>query len=179
MADRPAPIRSAVTGAPGAGKSTLLREVAKHGVAVGDEVARGILQAEGGMALRADDPQGFALAMLEAQLALWEAAPPNGGVIFYDRGFPDIAGFLRVEGLAVPTDVDRVCRTHRYNGPIFHAPAWREIYRQDEERIQTWDEAVASDEAICAAWRDYGYELVELPFAPPEERARFVMERLG
>ena len=175
----PAPVRSAVTGAPGAGKSTLLHEVAKHGIAVGDEVARSILQSEGGMTLRATDPHGFALAMLEAQLAMWQAAPIDGGAIFYDRGFPDIAGFLRVEGLSVPAEVDRVCRDYRYDGPIFHAPAWRAIYRQDAERIQTFEEAVASDMAICAAWRDYGYELIELPLSTPEERAQFVVDRLG
>ena len=61
--------RAVVTGAPGSGKSTLLAEVARRGVATGEEVARAILQAPGGMELRAERPSDFALAMLEAQRA--------------------------------------------------------------------------------------------------------------
>ncbi|MXO86844.1 AAA family ATPase [Altererythrobacter aurantiacus] len=175
---RSAPLRAAVTGAPGAGKSTLLDHLAGHGIATGPEVARTILQQPGGMELRASDPHGFAFAMLEAQLASWHE-PRNGAeTVVFDRGFPDIIGFLRVEGLAVPGEIDRVCRELRYDGPIFHAPAWADIYRQDAERIQNWDEAVASDNAVVSAWRDYGYAPVLLPLASPEKRAAFVRDHL-
>ena len=157
----------------------MLEELSHRGIATGPEVARTILQAPGGMELRATDPRGFAFAMLEAQLASWRDARDGAEVVVFDRGFPDIAGFLRVEGLEVPAEIDHVCRQYRYDGPIFHAPAWAEIYRQDAERIQSWGGAVASDEAVVAAWCDYGYSPIALPLASPEERARFVCERLA
>ena len=172
------PIRAAVTGAPGAGKSTLLDELAASGVATGPEIARAILQEPRGMKLRESDPTGFAFAMLEAQLASWEHARDGADLILYDRGFPDIVGFLRVEGLAVPDEIDRACREYRYDGPVFHAPAWAAIYRQDAERIQSWRGALASDEAVVNAWRDYGYEPVRLPLASLTERADFVLGTL-
>jgi len=78
---------------------------------------------------------------------------------------------------AVPPAIDTACREFRYEGPVFHAPAWREIYRQDDERIQSWEEAVESDAAVVAAWRDYGYRPIRLPFSDPADRARFVLER--
>ena len=174
----PAPVRAAVTGAPGAGKSTLLSQVSTRGIATGPEVARQILQAPGGMELRRTDPVGFAHAMLDAQLALWESLKGRDVPVLFDRGFPDIVGFLDVAGLQVPDRLDQVCRTHRYDGPIFHAPAWQEIYRQDEERIQTFEEAIASDEAVTAAWRRYGYDLMPLPLDTAPVRASFVMDRL-
>ncbi|MBB3034438.1 AAA family ATPase [Alteriqipengyuania lutimaris] len=167
-----------ITGAPGSGKSTLLAEVARRGIATGDEVARRILQVPGGMEMRAERPTDFALAMLEAQRALWDCAGKGDLPILFDRGFPDIVGFLRLEGLAVSPEVDAACRNYRYGGPVFHAPPWREIYRQDDERIQTWEEAVESDSAVLGAWRDYGYSPVTLPFADPATRADFVLERL-
>ena len=167
-----------VTGAPGGGKSTLLDAVEARGVAIGPEVARTILQAPGGMELRASDPVGFAHAMLDAQLESWARFSDREGPVLFDRGFPDIVGFLRVEGLAVPGEIDRVCREYRYAGPVFHAAAWREIYRQDAQRIQTWEQAVASDRAVAAAWRDYGYKLIPLPETDPMDRAAFVLERL-
>jgi len=175
----PAPVRAVVTGGPGTGKSTLLAELARRGIATEPEVARAILKEPGGMALRADDPAGFARAMFEAELAAWRAAANRPGPTVFDRGFPDIAGFLRLEGLPVADDIDHACRTLRYDGPVFRAPPWEAIYRPDEERIQDWEAAVASDGAVTAAWCSYGYEPVDLPFADSAERAAFVVSRLG
>ncbi|WP_370190281.1 AAA family ATPase [Qipengyuania sp.] len=169
--------RAAITGAPGAGKSTLLDELARRGHAIAPEVARPILKRPGGMALREADPLGFAEAMLEAQMRAWET-PVRASRVIYDRGFADIAGFLRAEGLAVPAPIDRACRECRFDGPIFRAPAWRAIYRSDAERIQDWQQALASDEAVTGAWRDYGYQLIDLPLLTPARRADFVSARL-
>lgn len=170
--------RAVVTGAPGSGKTTLLAEVVRLGIATGGEVARTILQAPGGMELRAERPVGFALAMLEAQLASWDDATKHAGPVLFDRGFADIVGFLRLEQLSVPPQIDAACRSRRYEGPVFHAPPWREIYRQDAERIQSWEEAVESDAAVLAAWREYGYDPITLPLVDPEARAAFVIENL-
>lgn len=172
----PAIRRVAVTGAPGAGKSTLLDELAERGVQVVREVARRILQGEGGMALRETDPQGFAQAMFVEQLAAWEAA--DAPLSIFDRGFADIVGFLWLEGLEVPADIDRACRELRFDRQVFHAQPWREIYTPDDERIQDWDAALASDDAVGRAWRHYGYDLVALPLVTPAERAEFVLRRL-
>lgn len=170
------PIRSVITGGPGAGKSTLLAAVAARGIQTYPEVARAILKTPGGMDMRASRPGDFALAMLEAELESWTAM--QSGFVLYDRGFPDIVGFLELEGLPVPRELDRICRVLRYNGLIFRAPPWREIYSPDEERIQNWDEAMASDAAVTAAWKRYGYMLIDLPFASAAERAEFVTDHL-
>lgn len=126
------------------------------------------------MRLRESDPQGFAEAMLEAHLKEYERHSGGAGPVVFDRGLPDVVGFLKVGGLAVPAHLDRACRTVRYRGPILRAPAWEAIYQPDAERIQNWEEAVASDLACTAAWREYGYEPVNLPLAPVEERLKFL-----
>ncbi len=172
------PPRAVLTGAPGAGKSTLLDAAAAAGIATSPEVARELLQAPGGMELRASDPLAFAEAMLEAHADEFEKHVGEPGPVLFDRGFPDVVGFLAVSGLAVPKAVDRACRRLRYAGPILRAPAWRDIYRQDAERIQTWDEAVASDEAVTAAWRRYGYDPLDLPLDTIDARLRFLQKLL-
>lgn len=174
----PAPVRAAITGGPGAGKSTLLAELALRGVSTEPEVAREILRAPGGMALRDDDPARFGQAMFEAELAAYRRAESSDRITLFDRGFPDIAGFLTLEGLDVPDEIDRACRELRYEGPIFRAPPWREIYRPDEQRIQTWEQALASDRAVVDAWRRHGYDLVDLPLASVADRGRYVLEML-
>ena len=86
------PRRSVITGGPGAGKSTLLGALAERGIATCPEVARVILKAPCGMEMRASRPGDFALAILEAELEVWSEA--KSAVVLYDRGFPDIVGFL-------------------------------------------------------------------------------------
>jgi predicted ATPase len=172
------PRHAVLTGAPGAGKTTLLEAAATAGIATSHEVARAILVAPGGMALRAGDPLAFAEAMLAAHMAELAAAEGREPVLF-DRGLPDVVGFLEVSGLPVSGRIDRACRTVRYDGPILRAPAWREIYQQDEQRIQTWDEAVESDAAVTAAWSRYGYEVIDLPFASLQERLAFLRGVMG
>lgn len=130
------------------------------------------------MRLRACDPVGFADAMLAAHKREWERAANAGAPILFDRGFPDVVGFLDVSGLAVSREIDRACRELRYSGPIFRAPAWETIYEQDAERIQDWQEAVASDKAVTAAWRRYGYEPIDLPLTGVQDRLAFLQRRL-
>lgn len=178
MAGLVRPRHAVLTGAPGAGKTTLLEAAAQAGYAVSREVARALLQAPGGMALRKQDPLGFAEAMLEAHLREYESMNGFRGPVIVDRGFPDVVGFLDASGLAVPPAVDRACRTLRYAGPVLRAPAWAAIYAQDAERIQDWDAAVASDTAVTAAWRRYGYDVTDLPLAPVDERLAFLRRQL-
>ena len=61
---------------------------------------------------------------------------------------------------------------------MLRAPPWAGIYVQDAERIQDWQQAVASDAAVTAAWRRYGYAVTDLPFAPVDERLAFVRRLL-
>lgn len=172
------PRHAVLTGAPGAGKTTLLDAAAAAGMRTSPEVARQILKAPGGMALRETDPLGFAEAMLEAHRREYERHADHPQTVLFDRGFPDVAGFLDVSGLAVSPAIERACRTLRYAGPVFRAPAWAAIYARDPERIQDWDEAVASDAAVTAAWKRFGYDVTDLPLVGVEERLGFLRERL-
>lgn len=131
------------------------------------------------MDLRAQDPLGFAEAMLEAHRREFEAAKGAGQLVLFDRGFPDVVGFLDVSGLPVSPEIDQACRTLHYSGPILRAPAWQAIYAQDAERIQDWEQAVASDKAVTAAWKRYGYDPVDLPLSPVAQRLAFLRETIA
>jgi predicted ATPase len=172
------PRRAVITGAPGAGKTSLLEAAAAAGFTTSPEVARQLLQQPGGLELRASDPQGFAEAMLDAHHHEHERFAGFAGPVIYDRGFPDVVGFLQVSGLPVSAAIDRACRNLRYSGPILRAPAWAAIYAQDSERIQDWDQAVASDQAVTAAWRRYGYAVTDLPWADVATRLESLRKAL-
>tara|TARA_R110000787_G_scaffold3020_3_gene11608 strand:+ start:20786 stop:21322 length:537 start_codon:yes stop_codon:yes gene_type:complete len=167
-----------VTGGPGSGKTTLCEKLSLEGIAIGSESGRAILARADGHDLRKRDPLAYSLEILKLDLEKFKTANSSGVNWLFDRGFPDNAGFLDLMGLPRPDELDQACRNHRYSGPVFVAPPWKEIYRSDLDRIQDWAEAKATYHAVTAAWREYGYVLIELPKASIEERMSFVKVRL-
>lgn len=168
-----------ITGGPGSGKTTLCEKLALQGIAIGSESGRAVLARAYGNALRKRDPLSYSLEILKLDIEKFETASKSGENWLFDRGFPDNAGFLDLMGLPRPRELDLACRDHRYYGPVFVAPPWKEIYLGDQDRIQDWPEALATYHAVTAAWSEYGYDLVELPKASTVERALFVTDRLA
>ncbi len=98
------------------------------------------------------------------------------GLVFFDRGIPDVAGYLRLLNRRVPDHVDKAARSFRYDRRVFIAPPWEEIFEQDQERKQDFDEAVRTCEVMIATYAAYDYELIEIPRFTVEERVQFVLE---
>ncbi|HST12698.1 MAG TPA: AAA family ATPase [Terriglobales bacterium] len=171
-----------VTGGPGSGKSTLIEALARTGFGRSVEAGRGIIQnqvAIGGRALPWVDPALFAEMMLAWEMRSYCIAQGQAGQIFFDRGVPDVAGYLRLMKLPIPTYLEKAIETFRYHSRVFITPPWEDIFQQDHERKQDFAEAIRTYESLAETYTCYGYELVELPRRSVEERARFVLERLG
>jgi len=168
-----------ITGGPGSGKSTLIAGLRDAGACVSEESGRRIIRdqtAIGGRALPSVDPLLFAEMMLAQDLQAHRIAQGSGRVVYFDRGVPDVLGYLRLTGIAVPAHMQRAASLFRYSRTIFIAPPWPEIYRHDEERKQSLQEAERTCEAMAEIYTACGYRLVELPRAPVKERVDFVLE---
>jgi predicted ATPase len=164
-----------ITGGPGSGKTSLI--AALDGMHRVPEAGRAIIQEEvarGGSALPWKDPLAFAEKMLARDIAAWEAAQRLEGPVIFDRGIPDVMGYLKWSALPVPSHLAQAAAERRYNRQVFLAPPWPEIFTQDAERKQTLAEAEATCRIMREVYTGLGYELVELPFAPAVERAAFV-----
>lgn len=168
-----------ITGGPGSGKSTLIDDLQGRGYARTMEAGRGVIQdqvAIGGSALPWSDPLAFSELMLSWELRSYRMAQDLHGLVFFDRGIPDVAGYLRLLNLRVPDHVDKAARSFRYDRRVFIAPPWEEIFEQDQERKQDFDEAVRTCEVMIATYTAYDYELIEIPRFTVEERVQFVLE---
>lgn len=173
--------RIVITGGPGSGKTTLIEALAEAGFATAPEAGRSIIrdqQAIGGLALPFADRLAFAEAMLAWEMRSHREATGRG-IVFFDRGVPDVIGYLRVCGLDIPAHLQKAAELFRYEAEVFIAPPWPEIYRGDAERRQDHDEAVRTYEAMIATYGGLGYRLIPLPLAPVPERLRFVLGKTG
>lgn len=168
-----------LTGGPGAGKTKLANGLQALGFHCAPESGRIVLQSEGGMALRAASPEKYAAAMLRIDRENFNFAENLSKKTVFDRGLPDITGYLNLMNRIIPEELHMACQTMRYSGPIFSAPPWREIYVQDAERTQDFDTASATHDAVCSAWKTYGYQLVELPKMSIDDRTRFILDRVA
>jgi len=171
-----------VTGGPGAGKTTLIGALAHAGFTVAPEAGRQVIldqQAAGGTALPWLDRMAFAQAMLAHDIDSYARLKSAPGPVFCDRGIPDVAGYLRLEGQPVPDALWQAAREHRYQPRVFVCPPWRAIYAPDSERRQTWAVAERTYEAMVQVYTELGYTLVEVPRAPLDTRVKFVKEAAG
>ena len=168
-----------LTGGPGSGKSTLIESLAAAGFATSVEAGRGIIKdqvAISGTALPWQDPALFAELMLSWEMRSHAIATAVSEPVFFDRGVPDVIGYLKLVGLPVPTHVDKAAREFRYNSKVFILPHWPEIFGQDSERKQDEDEARRTHASMVATYTACGYELIEVPKGTVEQRLRFVVE---
>lgn len=169
-----------ITGGPGVGKTTLLTELAKLDFRTIPENARDIIRQEmeqNGDGLPWKNKERYTRLMFEASVTSYHAVSSGDSMIhFFDRGIPDSLGYAEMEQLPVSEEMDRAGKELRYNDTVFILPPWEAIYRTDTERKQTWEEALRTFDKLKETYLKYGYNLVEVPKGPIEERVRFVLE---
>jgi predicted ATPase len=171
-----------ITGGPGSGKTTLIELLAARGICAMPEAGRTIIRdqvAIGGSALPWADRSAFAELMLSWELRSYREALRQSGPVVFDRGVPDVIAYLRVSGLPVPLHMEKAAEIFRYHGRVFIAPPWKEIFGQDEERRQSFEEAQATYRALVETYSDLNYELIQLPLTSAKDRVQFVIESMG
>jgi len=171
-----------LTGGPGSGKSTLLRALKQAGFSTSLEAGRSIIQDQvniGGAALPWNNRALFAELMLSWEIRSYRIAEQQTGPVFFDRGVPDVVGYLRLSKLPVPLYFENAAHIFLYHRRVFIAPPWREIFQQDLERKQDFEEAVRTYETLAKTYRDLNYELFELPCVSVAERVRFILQKSG
>jgi predicted ATPase len=167
-----------LTGGPGSGKTALIEALARQCHETSVEAGRRIIQEQqaiDGPGLPWRDPALFAELMLSWEMRSYRQAQRKSGTVFFDRGVPDVIGYLRVVGLPVPRHMAMAAETFRYHRRVFILPPWPEIYAHDRERKQSFEEAERTYRAMVETYEALRYELVSVPPASIEDRTRFIL----
>lgn len=170
-----------ITGGPGSGKSTLVQALKNQGFLTVAEAGRQIIQAQvsiEGDALHWKDQKKFCDLMLALSIYTYEQMMETNHPVFFDRGIPDLLGYCHLIKTDVPNYIRNAIALFRYNPQVFITPPWEAIYHHDKERKQDWQEAIATYEAIANAYRETGYQLIELPKCSVQERVEFILSHV-
>lgn len=171
-----------ITGGPGVGKTTLLTELAKNKINTVAENARQIIKEqvekkEDGLPWK--NKKLYVDLMLSASLESFNCPLiDDADIYFFDRGILDTIGYADMIGLGVSEEMDNAGRNYRYNKRVFILPPWLEIYHTDNERKQTWEEAVLTFKNIKEIYLKYDYELIEVPIDTVERRTKFILDKI-
>lgn len=170
-----------LTGGPGSGKTSIIDALRHKGFVCIDEVGRQIIQEQlaiGGNALHWGDRLRFQDLMLSRSIGDYQRVQENDKFIFFDRGIPELIGYSYLINEPVREEYKNAAKIFRYHKLVFIAPPWEEIYQNDTERKQDFQEAIATFEALKKSYLECDYELVELPKIDVAQRVDFILENL-
>jgi len=138
-----------ITGGPGSGKTTLLEALSHKGFAYTSETGRHIIKERKSQGLSArPDPGTFARQMFQMDFDNFLAQLASDELHFFDRSFFDSAFLIQQTDKIHFEKIRDILITNRFNRKVFFIPPWKEIYKTDSERDQTFEESISIYEML-------------------------------
>ncbi len=169
-----------ITGGPGTGKSTVITALQNQYTCM-PEVSRSVTrdaQKQGIDQLFLHDPLIFSELLLKERINQYEAAEKFADeTIFFDRGIPDVMGYLDYLEVEYPEQFRRESLERRYDR-IFMMPPWKKIYQTDSERYESFDQSLLIFERLKSTYSTLGYHFEIIPEASVENRIEFILNAI-
>ncbi len=167
-----------LTGAPGTGKSTVIRELERRSYYCMHEISRDVtLQAQksGTDQLFLTEPLLFSDMLLKGREEQYEKATEiDKELIFFDRGIPDVHAYLNYISLDYPDTYIQSSRVNRYNF-VFLMPPWEDIYIKDNERYESFEQALAIHNHLLRAYKSLNYNVIQVSTGTVENRTDYIL----
>ena len=174
-------IKIAIIGGPSSGKTSLINNLKNRGYTCKEEVSREIIKKEkekGIDQIFLDSPIWFSEKLLIQRIKQFKEAEKNiDQYIFFDRGIPDIVAYLDYIKYNYSNIFIEESYKYRYD-KVFILPAWKEIYIRDNERYETFDQAVVINKFLIKWYTKFGYEIKSIPKLSIENRIDFILENV-
>ena len=169
------PIRIVLTGSPSSGKTSLLQQLQTAGYMCFEEVSREIIQEsiDNNTDVNPwENLPAFSQKVFTDRLQQYQDASP--GINFYDRSLVDVLAYLSINNNEVDVHMQDAVQQNTYN-LVFIARPWKDIFVNDAQRLESWEDALIVDKALSITYSNYGYKLVDLPKATVMERVDFIL----
>lgn len=169
-----------ITGGPGTGKSSVIAALENQYTCM-QEVSRSVTrdaQSRGIDQLFLHDPLIFSELLLKERINQYELAEEFADqTIFFDRGIPDIMGYLDYLGVEYPEQFRRESWQRRYDH-IFMMPPWKNIYQTDSERYETFEQSLLIFEKLKSTYYGLEYPFEIIPEASVDNRIEFILNAI-
>ena len=169
--------RYIITGGSGSGKSSIIKDLQARGYTCYPEISRMLIKEQqdlGGDLLPWKNMKGFAgecFNRMKDQLNDDHDQPA-----FFDRGIPDIIAYLKSRNLAF--SFDYAAYASCYNSLVFICPPWQEIFVNDRQRPESFNESKHIHLLLKKVYRELNFKVIDIPRLSVSERVEFILSRI-
>lgn len=167
-----------LTGAPGTGKSTIIHELESRDFHCMHEISRDVtLQAQksGTDQLFLTEPLLFSDMLLKGREEQFHKATKiDKELVFFDRGIPDVHAYLNYISMDYPDKYIQSSRVNRYNF-VFLMPPWEDIYIKDNERYESFEQALAIHNHLLRTYKSLNYNVIQVSTGTVENRTEYIL----
>lgn len=186
---RPKLLKFVLTGGTSVGKTTVIDLLAKFDHPTFPEFSRAIINRE----LKKEDgilpwtkpalfQDMYAKEQTHEEMDIEKYLHAEKSHIFMDRCIIDGIAFCQHAKVVIPQEIDdhvKKLRTDGQDYDLIFILEPLEQYHFDEGRVMRPEESLAIQGLIADAYSGYGYSLISVPFMSPEERVRFILEKVS
>ncbi|MGB5229033.1 MAG: ATP-binding protein [Eudoraea sp.] len=177
-----------ITGGPSTGKTVIIQQLEARGYTCFHEIVRSMTLAakkKGNPESFVSNPLAFVKDPFEFNKRILsgrkeqykESHNINKPYIFFDRGIPDVLAYMDYFDHRYTRDFEVACKTNRYD-KVLILPPWKQIYVSDNERLESFEEAIEIHDHLNRTYTRYDYEPVLIPTGTVEERISFILNEL-
>jgi len=170
-----------ITGGPGTGKSTIIDQLVGMKFTCMPEISRNITkeaQKSGIDQLFLSKPLLFSQLLLQGRIQQYQDADRHKSeYVFFDRGIPDIHGYMDYLGTDYPQEYHEKSIEFRYSH-VFMMPPWKKIYKTDNERYESFDQSQVIFKHLIGAYNEMGYQIITVPEGSIDQRVDFILNSL-
>jgi len=168
-----------ITGGPGGGKTSLLERLASKGCEFVPETARQIIKDRLAKGLTPrPDAKTFAIEIFNQDWKNFTSNSNLSSLLFFDRSFIDSACMLFDSDVDSYEQIKGTYKANRYNTKVFITPPWKEIYQNDSERDQSFEQSIGVYERLEKWYKEHDYDIIALPKDTIENRAKFILHQV-
>lgn len=172
--------RIILTGGPGTGKTTIISMLEKRGYRCLPEISREIIseaqQTRGIDQLFLTHPDEFNEKLFNGRINQFVECEQHldESFIFLDRALPDIVAYNDYINIKSSEIVLNAIEEYRYDF-VFVFPPWESIYKNDNERYESFEDAQKIHISLKETYTRLGYEVCEVPTGSVLDRANYIL----
>ncbi|UCD60529.1 MAG: ATP-binding protein [Flavobacteriaceae bacterium] len=177
-----------ITGGPSTGKTVIIQQLEAFGYHCFHEIVRTMtLEAkkEGNPESFVSNPLAFVKDPFEFNQRILsgrmqqhsKSVTIKNPFVFFDRGIPDVLAYMDYFDQSYTLEFEEACTTRRYD-KVLILPPWKKIYVADNERLESFEEAIEIHDHLKRTYIKYEYDPILIPTGTVEDRISFILNEL-